>query len=82
VKSISPALFVPPEETLTVDKQVNKFMLIVARLSTKCRLIDIGSIEPVINYEINTTTAILWPFFRDYPGESVPEETFSHLHLS
>ena len=29
-----------------------------------------------------TTTTILQPFFRDYPGELVPEETFAHSHLS
>jgi len=27
-------------------------------------------------------TAILWPFVRDDPCEPVPEETFTHLHLS
>jgi len=25
---------------------------------------------------------VLWPFVWDYPGESVPEETFIHSHLS
>jgi len=25
-----------------------------------------------------TTTTILQPFVRDYPGEPVPEETFTH----
>jgi len=25
------------------------------------------------------TTAVLWPFFRDHPGEPVPEENFSTL---
>jgi len=24
------------------------------------------------------TTTILWPFVRDYPGEPVPEGTFTH----
>jgi len=28
-----------------------------------------------------TTTTILWPFVRDYPGEPVPEETFTDSHL-
>jgi len=28
-----------------------------------------------------TTTAVLRPFVRDYPGEPVPEETFTHSHL-
>jgi len=28
------------------------------------------------------TTTILWPFGRDYLGEPVPEETFTHSHLS
>jgi len=23
-----------------------------------------------------TTTIVLWPFFRDHPGEPVPEENF------
>jgi len=26
----------------------------------------------------DTTTTILWPFVRDYPGELVPEETLTH----
>jgi len=25
-----------------------------------------------------TTTTVLWPFVRDYPGELAPEETFTH----
>jgi len=29
-----------------------------------------------------TTTTVLQPFVRDYPGEPVPEETFTRLHLS
>jgi len=29
-----------------------------------------------------TTTTVLWPFVQDYLGELVPEETFTHSHLS
>jgi len=29
-----------------------------------------------------TTTTVLWPFVRDYLGEPVPEETFTHPHCS
>jgi len=29
-----------------------------------------------------TTTAFFWPFVRDHMGELVPEETFTHSHLS
>jgi len=29
-----------------------------------------------------TTTTVLQPSVWDYPGEPVPEETFTHLHLS
>jgi len=29
-----------------------------------------------------TTATILPPFVLDYPGELVPEETFTHSHLS
>jgi len=29
-----------------------------------------------------TATTMLWPFVWDYPGEPVPEETFTHSHLS
>ena len=29
-----------------------------------------------------TTTTVLWPFVRDYPGDPVPEETITHSHLS
>jgi len=25
-----------------------------------------------------TTTVVLWHFVRDYPGELVPKETFTH----
>jgi len=25
-----------------------------------------------------TTTTVLWPFVRDYPGEPVAEETLTH----
>jgi len=32
--------------------------------------------------DTTTTTAVLWPFFWDYPVELVPEETFTHSHLS
>jgi len=28
--------------------------------------------------KVITKTIILWPFVRDYPGEPVPEETFTH----
>jgi len=28
-----------------------------------------------------TTTTILRPFVRDYPGDPVPEETFNHSHI-
>ena len=29
-------------------------------------------------YKIKYTTNVLWPFVVDYPGEPVPEETFTH----
>jgi len=29
-------------------------------------------------FVITTTTTVLRPFVRDYPGESVPEETLTH----
>jgi len=29
-------------------------------------------------YPLTTTTTVLRPFVRDYPGESVPEETLTH----
>jgi len=29
-----------------------------------------------------TTTTVLWPFVCDYPGELVPEVTFTNSHLS
>jgi len=35
-----------------------------------------------IQFTTTTTTTVLWPFIRDYPGEPVPEETFTHSHLS
>jgi len=31
---------------------------------------------------ITTTTTVLRPFVKDYQGEPVPEETFTHSHLS
>jgi len=30
----------------------------------------------------HTHTTVSWPSVRDYPGEPVPEETFTHSHLS
>jgi len=32
----------------------------------------------VLYVTATTTTTILWPFVRDYPGEPVPEETLTH----
>jgi len=34
-----------------------------------------GNVESLESYTINTTT-VLGPFFRDHPGEPVPEEIF------
>jgi len=34
------------------------------------------SIEGNILYILHHTTTVLWPFFRDNPGEPVPEENF------
>jgi len=31
-----------------------------------------------VNIHTTTTTVILRPFVRDYPGELVSEETFTH----
>jgi len=28
--------------------------------------------------DLDTTTTVLQPFVRDYPGEPVPEETLTH----
>jgi len=29
---------------------------------------------------LHNTTIVLWPFVQEYPGEPVPEETFTHRH--
>jgi len=34
--------------------------------------------EFMMQLRTTTTTTVLWPFVRDYPGEPVPEETFTH----
>jgi len=34
------------------------------------------SLQYITEPTTTTTTTILWPFFRDHPGEPVPEETF------
>jgi len=39
-----------------------------------CKMQGFGHTEAVTT----TTTTVLWPFVRDYPGEPVPEETFTH----
>ena len=39
-------------------------------------------VNAVLLTDSKTTTSILQPFVWDYLGESVPEETFSHSHLS
>jgi len=31
---------------------------------------------------VTTVTTVLWPTVLDYPGEPVPEETFTHSHLT
>jgi len=48
------------------------------------RLIQISSTLRVCVYLLitTTTTTVLWPSVRDYPGELVPKETFTHSHLS
>jgi len=33
-------------------------------------------------FRVNSSNNILWPFVWDYPGEPVPQETFTHSHLS
>jgi len=32
--------------------------------------------ENTATLEAHKTTTVLWPFFRDHPGEPVPEESF------
>jgi len=34
--------------------------------------------EFMMQLRTTTTTTVLWPFVWDYPGEPVPEETFTH----
>jgi len=34
--------------------------------------------QTVYEKTTTTTTAVLWPFVRDYPGEPVSEETLTH----
>jgi len=44
-----------------------------------------GLIPPTYGYKVAytaTTKSFLWPFILDYPGEPIPEETFTHLPLS
>ena len=38
--------------------------------------------NPSMVASATATTTILWPFVRNYPGEPVPEETFTDSHLS
>jgi len=32
----------------------------------------------VLKQQHTTTATVLWPFVRDYPGELVLDETFTH----
>jgi len=43
-----------------------------------CQELKYSQSSFVFNYTTTTTTTILRPFVRDYPGEPVPEETFTH----
>ena len=44
-------------------------------------LTNLGSnLEHILDILSTTTTTILWPFAWDYPGEPLPEETFTHHH--
>jgi len=38
--------------------------------------------NPELDQTTTTTTTVLWPFICDYLGEPVPEETFTHSHIS
>jgi len=46
------------------------------RLDIQSRLSQ--SLYRISLYTTTTTTIVLWPFVRDYPGEPVPEETLTH----
>jgi len=43
-----------------------------------CRFLALVSGACVIGISNNTTTTVLRPFVRDYPGEPVAEETLTH----
>jgi len=44
----------------------------------KIRRTTIEKENPLFSYNTHTTTTVLRPFVRDYPGEPVPEETLTH----
>ena len=43
-----------------------------------CLTSHFSSDLPTFHMKTRTTTIVLRPFVRDYPGESVPEETLTH----
>ena len=51
---------------------------------TKAELANPGSPQTTTTTTIatTTTTTVLWPFVQDYPGELVPEETFTTFCIS
>jgi len=76
-------------ETLTVytDRQTVSLMSHVS-LVRVCAIVLYGNVHhslwtscsPYCTTTTTTTTAVFWPFVPDYPGEPVPEETFTHSH--
>jgi len=45
---------------------------------------NVMSVQTIYGLTTTTTTTVLWlsDFVWDYPGELVPEEAFTHSHLS
>jgi len=62
----------------TVTKAVTVTWLLVAAVAALLYCCRCGTVTTTTT----TTRAALPPFVPDYPGEPVPEETFTHSHLS
>ena len=58
---------------------VNQSFTKIHKNSSRDEIANVNFFTTVISIVLNlatTTTTVLWPFFRDHPGEPVPEENF------
>ena len=55
-----------------------RFLTSVIHLLLYCNILSYHIVEIITYTTTHTTSTVLRPFVRDYPGEPVPEETLTH----